>query len=104
MSKKLFVGNLPFYMTEDQLQALFVEHGKVSSTNLIMDKYSGQSRGFGFIEMDDDAAAEAAVTKLNNSLINGRNIVVNEARPMKERSSSSPSGSGRWPPFPRSAR
>lgn len=85
MSKKLFVGNLPFSTTEDQLHAMFAEHGQVSSANLIIDKMTGRSRGFGFVEFGDDAAAEAAIAALNNSDIDGRKIVVNEARPMQPR-------------------
>lgn len=85
MSKKLYVGNLPFNMSEDTLHAMFSKEGKVTSSKLIADKFSGQSRGFGFVEMVDDAEADAAIAKLHNSSLEGRNLVVNEARPMKER-------------------
>lgn len=86
MSKKLFVGNLPFTVTEDHLRDLFAAHGGVKSASLIIDKMSGRSRGFGFVEFDDDAAADAAIATLNNSDVDGRKIVVNEARPMQPRS------------------
>lgn len=85
MSKKLYVGNLPFNMTEDQLHSLFSAHGKVTSTKLITDKYSGQSRGFGFVEMENDAEAAVVIETVSKMSVEGRNPVVNEARPMKER-------------------
>ena len=85
MSKKLYVGNLPFSMSENSLHTMFSQEGKVTSTKLIADKFSGQSRGFGFVEMADDAEAEAVIAKLHNTPLEGRNLVVNEARPMKER-------------------
>ena len=85
MSKKLYVGNLPFEMTEDELHALFTAQGKVTSTNLIRDKFTGKSRGFGFVEMADDQEASNAIEKIKQTSIGGRNLIVNEARPMKER-------------------
>lgn len=85
MSKKLFVGNLAFSMTEEQLNSLFTKHGQVSSARLIIDKYSGRSRGFGFVEMANDAEADDAIKNLNGSTFEERQIVVNEARPMQER-------------------
>lgn len=81
MSKKLFVGNLPFSTTEDTLYAMFKTHGEIVSANLITDKMSGQSRGFGFVEMSNDEEAAAAIEKMNGSTVEGRNIVVNEAKP-----------------------
>ncbi|MFH1378997.1 MAG: RNA-binding protein [bacterium] len=86
MSKKLFVGNLPFSTTEEALHAMFKAHGEVVSANLITDKNSGQSRGFGFVEMSSDAEAAAAIEKMNGTPVDGRNIIVNEAKP-KEKSS-----------------
>ncbi len=86
MSKKLYVGNLPFDTTEEQLNSVFGALGAVSSAKIIMDKYTGRSRGFGFVEMANDAEADAAVQKLNGSSVGSRQIVVNEARPMEERS------------------
>ena len=84
--KKLFVGNLSFSTTEDALRNAFASHGNVASATIITDRESGRSRGFGFVEMDDGAAADEAVATLNNTDLDGRKIVVNEARPMKPRS------------------
>ena len=72
-------------MTEDDLEALFAEHGTVVSANIITDKYSGRSRGFGFVEMEDDAAAEAAIEALNDSEQSGRALKVNQAKPREDR-------------------
>tara|TARA_B100000700_G_scaffold46337_1_gene48653 strand:- start:4236 stop:4457 length:222 start_codon:yes stop_codon:yes gene_type:complete len=72
-------------MTEDELEALFAEHGAVSSANIITDKYSGRSRGFGFVEMEDDAAAEAAIEALNETEHSGRALRVNQAKPREDR-------------------
>ena len=83
----IYVGNLPFSLTEDDLKAAFSEFGEVSSANIIMDKMSGQSKGFGFVEMPDDSEADQAIKALNESALNGRNIKVNQARPRGERSS-----------------
>jgi RNA recognition motif-containing protein len=85
MSKKLYVGNLPFDTTEEQLNTTFGACGAVASSKIIMDKYTGRSRGFGFVEMTNDAEADVAVQKLNGSSMGPRQIVVNEARPMEER-------------------
>ena len=86
----IYVGNLPYNVTEDQLQALFAEHGKVTSVSLIKDKYTGQSKGFGFVEMDKQAEAEAAIKEINGRALNGRTITANVARPRTERSASKP--------------
>lgn len=72
-------------MTEDDLEALFAEHGAVTSANIINDKYSGRSRGFGFVEMEDDAAAEAAIEALNETEHSGRALRVNQAKPREDR-------------------
>jgi|TARA_Y100001970_G_scaffold276773_1_gene379979 RNA recognition motif-containing protein len=72
-------------MTEDELEALFAEHGAVTSANIITDKYSGRSRGFGFVEMEDDAAAEAAIEALNETEHSGRALRVNQAKPREDR-------------------
>ena len=84
MNKTLFVGNLPFSMTEEQLLELFSAHGKVVSAKLISDKYSGQSRGFGFVEMAEETDATKAIEKLNQFAVDGRQIIVNEARPKEK--------------------
>ncbi len=82
----IYVGNLPYNLTEDDLKAAFLEFGEVSSANIIMDKMSGQSKGFGFVEMPDNSEADQAIKALNESALNGRNIKVNQARPRGERS------------------
>jgi RNA recognition motif-containing protein len=94
MSKKLYVGGLPFSTTETELGDLFAPLGQVGSVKLISDKQTGQSRGFGFVEMPNDAEAEAAIQKLNGTNFAGRNITVNEARPMEPRSGGSRGGFG----------
>jgi cold-inducible RNA-binding protein len=85
MSKKLFVGGLPFSMTDDKLKELFVSYGEISEAVVIKDKFSGRSKGFGFVTFSDDAAAEKAVSEMNGKDLEGRKITVNEARPMEER-------------------
>ena len=85
MSKKLYVGNLAYNTTEDQLRELFAQAGAVESTTVISDKFSGRSRGFGFVEMTNDNEATAAIEKFNGQDLDGRKIVVNEARPKEDR-------------------
>ena len=82
----IYVGNLSYSVTEDQLRELFGAHGGVTSVSLIKDKYSGQSKGFGFVEMEKQAEAEEAIKQLNGRALDGRNITVNVARPRTERS------------------
>ncbi len=85
--KKLYVGNLPFTATEDQLQEWFTQAGcNPSAINLIRDRFTGQSRGFAFVEVASDEEADRAVQSLNGQNFGGRNLVVNEARPQTERS------------------
>lgn len=81
----IYVGNLSYNMTENELRELFAGFGEVSSVNLISDKYTGQSKGFGFVEMPKQAEAEEAIKALNDSAVQGRNIKVNQARPREER-------------------
>lgn len=81
----IYVGNLPYSCTESQLQETFEEFGAVSSANLIIDKYSGRSKGFGFVEMPDDNAANEAIKALDGSDMDGRPLRVNQARPREER-------------------
>lgn len=83
--KKLFVGSLAWATTDDSLNAHFAQCGTVASAKVITDRESGRSRGFGFVEFEDDAEGQAAVDKLNNSDLDGRTITVNEARPREER-------------------
>ena len=85
MSTKLYVGNLSYNTTETQLRELFAAHGTVSSVDLIMDKFSGRPRGFGFVTMETKEAAEAAVQALNGKAVDGRALTVNEARPREDR-------------------
>ncbi len=77
----IYVANIPFKATGDQLKGLFEEFGEVSSAKIVMDKVTQRSRGFGFVEMSDDAAARQAITQLNGADFMGKNLVVNEARP-----------------------
>src|SRR5213080_1501459 len=86
MSTKLFVGNLSFNTTENQLQDMFAAHGNVIEVDLIMDKFTGRPRGFAFVTMESKEAADAAVQALNGKSIDGRALTVNEARPREERS------------------
>ena len=81
----IYLGNIAWSMTEDDIEALFAEVGAVSSVKIITDKYSGRSKGFGFVEMDDDAAAQKAIDALNDSEHEGRNLRVNQARPGERR-------------------
>ncbi|HEY4283437.1 MAG TPA: RNA-binding protein [Chthoniobacterales bacterium] len=82
---KLYVGNLSFESTENDLQDLFEKHGQVSEVKLMMDRMTGKSRGFAFITMNDNAQASAAMSALNGQDLNGRALTVNEARPREER-------------------
>ena len=85
MAKKLYIGGLPYSTTNDELKEFFGEAGTVSSANVIIDKMSGRSRGFGFVEMENDADAEKAIEMFNEKELGGRRIIVNEARPMEDR-------------------
>ncbi len=79
MSTKLFVGSLPWSVNDAQLEEAFQKHGTVVSAKVIMDRATGRSRGFGFVEMSEPAEAKSAITALNNSELKGRKIIVNEA-------------------------
>lgn len=85
MATKLYVGNLPFSTTEEQLKELFAPHGEIASVTIMKDKFTGRSRGFAFVEMVAKEAADAASAALNGTEMDGRKIVVNEARPFEER-------------------
>jgi cold-inducible RNA-binding protein len=89
MGKKLYVGNLPYGITDSDLQQMFAAHGTVQSAQIIMDRDTGRSKGFGFVEMGTDAEAQAAIAALNGQDREGRALTVNEARPKTE------SGGGR---------
>ncbi|MCP5468390.1 MAG: RNA-binding protein [Deltaproteobacteria bacterium] len=83
MSRKLYVGGLPFETTDDELKSLFQSHGEIESVKIITDQMSGRSKGFGFVEMQTDEGAEAAIAALHDSQLGGRTIKVQEARPKK---------------------
>ncbi|MFA6553458.1 MAG: RNA-binding protein [Patescibacteria group bacterium] len=85
MAKKLYVGNLSYNVTDDQLREHFAQAGNVSSAQVIMDRMSGRSKGFGFVEMASDEEALKAIETLNGQEMAGRALVVNEARPMTDR-------------------
>ncbi len=85
MAKKLFVGSLPYSVRDEELKEFFSQVGPVASAQVIMDRFSGRSRGFGFVEMENDDDASRAVETLNGKEMDGRPITVNEARPREER-------------------
>jgi cold-inducible RNA-binding protein len=98
--KNIFVGNLSFGATEQSLRSLFEKHGAVGSVNIVTDRDTGQPRGFGFVEMSNDAEGEKAIAALNGTDLDGRTLNVNEARPKTDRSSGGGGGfrrnSGRY--------
>jgi hypothetical protein len=85
MGNKLYVGNLPYSFRDDDLQQAFSQHGTVTSAKVMMERDTGRSKGFGFVEMGDDAQAQTAINAMNGQQIGGRGLVVNEARPMEPR-------------------
>jgi RNA recognition motif-containing protein len=97
MGAKLYVGNLPYSATEERLQQHFAQYGSVVSARIITDKFSGRSKGFGFVEMGSEAEAQKATTALNGTDFEGRNIVVSEARPQAPRPMGTAGGGGRPP-------
>src|SRR5262245_29939057 len=94
MGKKLYVGNLVYGMTDNDVRALFEPHGTVESVQIIMDRETGRSKGFGFVEMGSDDQAQAAIAALNGSQIQGRPLTVNEARPREDRGGGGGGGRG----------
>lgn len=82
MSKKLFVGNLPFTMSNDKLREMFASYGEMDEVVIISDKFSGKSKGFGFVNFKEDASADKAIAELNGKDVEGRAMTVSEARPM----------------------
>jgi RNA recognition motif-containing protein len=97
MNKKLYVGGLPYSVTDEKLQELFSAHGTVESATVIMDKYTESSRGFGFVEMSTQQEAEKAIEALNGTELEGRILTVNIARPRAERSRGGRGGyKNRW--------
>ena len=95
MSSKLFVGNLSYQATEEDLRELFQQAGTVQSVRIITDQFTGRPRGFGFVEMSTKEEAERAIEQLNGRLFRDRNLVVNEARPQPSRPQGGPRGGGR---------
>jgi cold-inducible RNA-binding protein len=94
MSKKLYVGNLSYTVSNRELEAMFAAHGAVESANVIMDRDTGRSKGFGFVEMGNDKEAQAAISALHGKDFEGRSLTVNEARPREERSGGGFGGGG----------
>jgi RNA recognition motif-containing protein len=85
MATRIYVGNLPYTVTNDQLAEMFAPYGQVGDTHVVMDRYTGRSKGFGFVEMADDAAARTAIAALNGQSMGDRSLTVNEARPREDR-------------------
>jgi len=94
MSQKLYVGGLPYSVTDGQLEELFAEHGTVESARVIADKFTAQSRGFGFVEMSSGEDGQKAIDALNGREFQGRTLTVNEARPQERRSGFGNGGGG----------
>jgi RNA recognition motif-containing protein len=94
MSNKLYVGGLPYSVTEGRLEEIFSEYGSVQSARVISDKFTGQSRGFGFVEMGSTEEAQKAIAALNGTQLDGRTLVVNEARPQERRLGGGGGGGG----------
>ena len=81
MSKRIYVGNLPFSIALDKLKELFSQYGEIEDATIVTNKFSGRSKGFGFVEFKEDSAADAAISEMNNKNVEGREIVVKEAMP-----------------------
>jgi hypothetical protein len=94
MGNKLYVGNLPYQVRDSDLEQAFGQFGQVTSAKVMMERETGRSKGFGFVEMGSDAEAQAAITGMNGQSLGGRSIVVNEARPMESRPRSGGFGGG----------
>ena len=88
MGKKLYVGNLTYDVTDSALEQMFAAHGTVQSAQVIMDRDTGRSKGFGFVEMGSDQEAQAAISALNGQQVDGRSLTVNEAKPREDRGGS----------------
>lgn len=94
MGNKLYVGNLPYQMRDSDLEQAFSQFGRVTSAKVMMERETGRSKGFGFVEMGSDAEAQAAINGMNGQPLGGRSIVVNEARPMERRPGGGGGGGG----------
>ena len=95
MATRIYVGGLPYSTSDSDLETLFSASGTVTSASVVTDKYTGQSKGFGFVEMGTDAEATAAINTLNGTMMGGRTLTVNEAKPREERSGGGGYGGGR---------
>ena len=94
MAKRIYVGGLPYSATEEDLENLFASSGTVTSVTVVTDRYTGQAKGFGFVEMETDAQADAAINSLNGTMMGGRTLTVNEAKPREERPRTGGGGGG----------
>ena len=94
MNNKLYVGGLPYSVTDGQLEEIFQAHGSVASAKVIADKFTGQSRGFGFVEMSSGLEAQTVISALNGTQFDGRTLTVNEAKPMANRDNNGGGGRG----------
>ena len=92
----IYVSNLSFSVQDEDLKGFFEEYGEVTSAKVIMDKFTNRSRGFGFVKMSDDAAAQKAIQELDGGMVEGRAIKVNEAKPREERAPKKSFSSNRW--------
>jgi len=93
MATRIYVGNLPYTVTNDQLAEMFAPYGQIGDATVVMDRDTGRSKGFGFVDMTDDAAAQTAIAELNGRTMGDRALTVNEARPREDRSRR---GGARW--------
>ncbi len=98
MAKRIYVGGLPYSATDQDLEQMFSPSGQVNSATVVSDRYSGESKGFGFVEMENEADATAAINSLNGTQMNGRSLTVNEAKPREDRARTGGGGGGggRW--------
>jgi len=92
----MYVGNLPYEVSEEELQDYFSTHGEVKDVNIVMDRETGRARGFGFVEMVEVSGMEAAIKELDGQEFNGRSLKINEARPRENRDNRGGGGGGRW--------
>jgi len=94
MAKRIYVGGLPYSATEEDLENLFASAGTVKEATIVTDRYTGQAKGFGFVEMENDAEADAAINSLNGTQMGGRTLTVNEAKPREDRPRGGGGGGG----------
>jgi len=94
VAKRIYVGGLPYSATDQDLETMFSPSGKVISATVVSDRYSGESKGFGFVEMENETEANAAINSLNGTMMNGRSLTVNEAKPREDRPRSGGGGYG----------